>query len=211
MKKLHSLPLRAWHWVNTVLVILLMLTGLSLRVPDLHILDYRSAVFVHKATGYVVAAGFLFWLVLTIADGSLRRYYVVRRRNLSGLPRQARYYAFGIFKGEANPHPATAGEKFNPLQKFAYLSIQFLIKPVLIVTGVLFSNILFFHREIAFIGGIKVLDAVHLAVAYIFVDYLLVHMYMATVGKTPLSSIKEMFTGRAEAPDKSMQVRDEGR
>ncbi len=203
MKKLHSLPLRLWHWVNTVLVILLMLTGLSLRVPGLHIFDYRSAVLVHKATGYVMAAGFIFWLVFGIADGSLRRYYVVRRRDLSGLASQALYYAFGVFRGRPNPHPATLREKFNPLQKFAYLSIQFLFTPVLIVTGVLFGNILYFRNAIAFIGGLKVLDAVHLAVAYVFVEYVLVHGYMATMGKTPFSHIKEMFTGRAEPPEES--------
>ena len=66
--------MRIWHWVNTLLVLLLMFTGLSLRVPDLHILDYRSGVLVHKATGYMMAAGFIFWLVFSIADGSLRRY-----------------------------------------------------------------------------------------------------------------------------------------
>ena len=44
---------------------------------------------------------------------------------------QGRYYAFGVFKGEETPYPATAREKFNPLQKFSYIAVQFILTPIM--------------------------------------------------------------------------------
>ncbi|MGD0231263.1 MAG: cytochrome b/b6 domain-containing protein [Syntrophorhabdales bacterium] len=198
MKELHPLWLRIWHWLNTALALLLMVTGLRLRVPDLSIFGYRGAVLVHKGAGLVMAGCFLFWLVSGMVDGSIRRYYAPRGRDLAGLARQARYYAVGVFMGEKNPHPATVRDKFNPLQKLAYGAIQFVVTPVVIVTGILFSDILFFRSAIAAIGGIRSLNAIHLIGGYVFVEYLVVHVYMATLGETPLAHIREMVTGRMD-------------
>jgi len=195
MKPLHPLWLRIWHWANTVIIVLLIVTGLELGFTDLHIFPFQKAVLIHKVLGFAMIAGFLFWLVAAVLDGSLARCYRVRRRDLSGLARQARYYALGTFKGETDPFPTTAGEKFNPLKKLAYISIQLVFTPVVIVTGVLFSDILLFRQAIGFIGGLRVLDAVHVIAAYVFADFIVIHAYMATTGKTPLSRIREMFTG----------------
>ena len=200
---LHPLPLRVWHWANTALIVLLMITGVRLRAPGLHLFfDYRTAVLVHRVTGFVMAASFVFWLIYSIASASLRKYYVVRRRDLAGFPAQALYYGFGVFTGGRNPFPGTAEEKFNPLQKFAYLSVMLFFTPLIIVTGILFSDILLFHDAIAFIGGLRILDALHLIAAYLFLDYLIVHIYMSTMGATPLAHVKEMITGgHGEEPE----------
>jgi len=202
-RTLHPLPLRVWHWANTALIVLLMITGVRLRAPGLHLFfDYRTAVLVHKVTGFVMAASFIFWLIYSIVCGSLRKYYVVRRRDLVGFPAQALYYGFAVFRGGRNPFPGTAEEKFNPLQKFAYLSVMLVFTPLIVVTGILFSDILRFHDVIAFIGGLRILDAVHLIAAYIFLDYLIIHIYMSTMGATPLDHIKEMITGgHGEEPE----------
>jgi thiosulfate reductase cytochrome b subunit len=51
------------------------------------------------------------------------------------------------------------------------------------------------------IGGLRILDAIHVVVGYIFVLYLLVHVYMSTMGHTPLTHVKAMFTGYEEERD----------
>jgi len=196
---LHPLTLRIWHWINTLLIFVLLFTGAMLRVPDLRLLfDYKSVVLIHRATGYVMAASFIFWLIYAIASRSLAKYYTVRARDLKGFVKQAYYYGLGVFRGFPNPFPATRDEKFNPLQKSAYLAVMLLFTPVVVVSGILFGNILRFRRIIAFIGGVRLLDAVHLVVAYVFLVYLFVHVYMATMGKSPFTHIKEMFTGWEE-------------
>jgi thiosulfate reductase cytochrome b subunit len=201
-QELHPLPLRIWHWTNTVLVLLLIITGVRLMIPDLHLMpDYRSAVILHRRVGYAMAASFMFWLLYGIASGSLSKYYPIRSRDLKGLCLQARYHAFGVFTGATNPFPATAKEKFNPLQKIAYVSTMLVFTPVIVISGIFYSNIILFRDTILLLGGIRVLDAVHLATAYIFANYFIVHVYMSTMGRTPFSHTKEMITGRAEHPE----------
>jgi len=70
--------------------------------------------------------------------------------------------------------------------------------PIIIVTGIVFGNIMDFYGIIRATGGIRVLDAIHVVVGYIFLIYLIVHLYMATLGKTPFSHTKAMFTGHEE-------------
>jgi len=199
---LHPLTLRIWHWINTSLILLLIFTGVRLMISGLHpILDYRGAVLLHRAAGFAMAGSFLFWLSYSIATGSLGKYYLIRSRDLSGLLQQVKYYACGVFSGDVDPFPRTAVEKFNPLQKVAHLSIMFVFTPIIATSGILYSNIMLFRGVIVFIGGVRVLDAIHLAAAYIFVIYLLVHIYLSTMGRTPFSRVLEMFTGRQDDPE----------
>jgi thiosulfate reductase cytochrome b subunit len=197
--ELHPLWLRIWHWVNTALICLLILTGVRLRVPGIAFLfAYRNAVLLHRLTGAVMTLSYLFWLVYSIWSGSLRKNYAFHRRDLKNIFCQAEYYAFGVFRGRVNPCPATPEEKFNALQKIAYLSVQFALTPVIAVTGIFFSNIPYFHGAINATGGIRILDAIHVIVAYLFAIYLIVHVYMSTLGAKPLTHIKAMFTGYEE-------------
>jgi len=196
---LHPFPLRAWHWANTALVLLLIVTGIQLRAPDIEVFSgYRAAVLVHKATGFIMAVSFVFWLFYTLIGRNARRQYLLLPSDLKGMVPQARYYLFGVFKGAKNPFSATPAAKFNVLQKTAYITIQFVFTPIIVVTGIFFSDILFFGGPIGVIGGIKILDAIHVIVAYVFVAYLFVHLYMATLGGTVLQHIKAMFTGYEE-------------
>ena len=198
--ELHSLPLRIWHWANTLLVILLIVTGARLRVAGMgFFFAYRNAVLIHRWAGFATIASFLFWLVYGLASGVITRYYAFRpARDVRGMAGQAFYYAVGVFKGWANPYPATPEEKFNPLQKVAYIGVMFVVTPLVAATGILFSNIFYFRAVISFVGGVRLLDAVHVAVAYLFVIYLMVHIYMATLGTTSFTHIKAMFTGYEE-------------
>jgi thiosulfate reductase cytochrome b subunit len=196
---LHPVPLRAWHWANTALVLLLLISGTQLRAPDIEVFSsYRTAVIVHKAGGFVMAVSFLFWLFYTVTSKNARKQYVVRLSDITGMGKQGEYYAFGVFRGWRNPFRATKEAKFNPLQKFSYIFVQFVFTPIVIVTGIFFSNILFFGGAISTIGGIRTLDAIHVTLAYLFAAYLLVHIYMSTVGHTPLTHVKAMFTGYEE-------------
>jgi hypothetical protein len=47
----------------------------------------------------------------------------------------------------------------------------------------------------------KVLGAIHVIVAYMFALYLIVHIYMATLGRKASSHIKAMIVGYEEEPD----------
>ena len=101
---LHPFPLRTWHWLNTALVLLLMVTGIQLRAPGVEIFSgYRTAVVVHKATGFVMVASFVFWLAYTLVSRRARKHYVICLSDLTGLVKQGQYYAFGVFREMEKP------------------------------------------------------------------------------------------------------------
>ena len=48
---------------------------------------------------------------------------------------------------------------------------------------------------------VGVVNVLHVIGAYVFVLYLVVHLYMATLGTTAFSHIKAMIVGYEEEPD----------
>ena len=69
------------------------------------------------------------------------------------------------------------------------------------VTGILFSDILFFRTSILFWNIAGLINALHVIGAYVFALYLIVHLYMATLGRTPFAHVKAMITGFEEEAD----------
>jgi thiosulfate reductase cytochrome b subunit len=200
--KLHTLPIRLWHWTNAFLIVLLILTGIQLRAPDLMLFgSYGTAVWLHKYVGFGATGTFVFWLIYTLFSGAFWRHYVLRPSDVKGMPKQAVFYGFGIFRGKENPFRPSARNKFNPMQKLAYFSMMTVITPVIVMTGLLFSDILYFLPYIEAIGGVRILDAIHVIAAYFFLLYLLVHLYMATLGHSFFAHFKAMIVGYEEEPD----------
>jgi thiosulfate reductase cytochrome b subunit len=199
---LHPLPLRIWHWVNALMVILLIITGIELRLPGIAGLSANStALLVHRYAGWGMVISCVFWFVYNLISGNLKRHYIIRRQDVKGILRQVKFYLFSIFKGEESPFRRSPEEKFNPLQKLVYGAIMCIFSAVLVVSGVLFSDILFFRKYILRLNIIKMLDAVHVIAAYVFVLYLVVHIYMSTLGPRVFPHIKAMILGYEDEAD----------
>jgi thiosulfate reductase cytochrome b subunit len=206
---LHPLPLRLWHWINALFFVILAVTGLYLRkhgIASLHPHDPLLAW--HRTIGYAAVAATVFWFVYNAAAGNLKRHYGMGKSDLAAVPAQVRYYVLSIFRGEKNPHRATAEKKYNPLQKIAYGAVMFVLLPVQAATGLLFADISVFRSAVIAGNLAGPLAAVHTLVAYLLVLYFIVHLYMATLGETFFSHTKAMITGceeeaddRAEGPD----------
>jgi thiosulfate reductase cytochrome b subunit len=206
MKKiwLRPLALRIWHWANALMVILLIITGIQIRIPGVASLRPQDpALEIHRFAGWAMVASWVFWLVYSVATANLSRHYAIRRRDFGGILRQAKFYLISIFRGEENPFRPTPDHKFNPLQKLAYGSIMGIFAPLLVVTGILFSDIFWFRKYVLLWNIAGIVNALHVLGAYVFVLYLVVHIYMATLGSTALSHIKAMIVGYEEEPDRS--------
>jgi thiosulfate reductase cytochrome b subunit len=206
MKKihLHSLPVRVWHWANALLVILLIITGIQLRLPGVASVPPQStALWLHKYLGWAMAVSWLFWLLYGLASWNLSRHYRLKGSDFKGIFRQANFYLFAIFRGKADPFRPSADEKFNPLQKLAYGSIMAIFAPLLVITGFLFSDILLLRKYVLLWNAAGVINALHVIGAYVFLLYLVVHLYMATLGRTISAHIKAMIVGYEEEPDET--------
>jgi len=203
MKKifLHPLPIRIWHWINAGLIVFLIITGIQLRFPWVSLFQYGHAVYLHKVAGYILVGSFFYWFAYYLIAGGFNKHYMFHKRDMKGTMGQASYYALSMFKGGKSPFTPSTNERFNPLQKIAYLSVMLVLTPVILFTGILFSDIVYFFNFINYIGGVRILDALHVATGYAFLLYLIVHLYMSTLGYRIISHIKAMITGYGEEHD----------
>ena len=166
---LHPLPLRVWHWVNALVVTLLLITGIQLRVAGIPGLPPHSTVLIiHKYAGWVMVASWVVWLIYSLASNHLGRHYKLKRGDIDGIFSQTKFYIWATFKGEENPFRPSPDEKFNPLQKLAYGATMCILTPVLMITGLLFSDVLSVRKYILLWNIAKFLDAAHTIGAYLF-------------------------------------------
>lgn len=196
---LQPIPVRIWHWLNALGIISLIVSGVQIRFPEYVTIcgSYRSAIMLHNAAGLVVAVSFSIWFFYyKVVSGSIAEIYVPKISDLTtGLFRQVVFYFFGYFFGAPNPHHATPENKFNPLQKSAYLAIMFVLVPFVSLTGILLMNMGPMREIVLMVGGLKILSILHFLLACSLCAFLFTHVYLATLGSTPLAYFKPMWTG----------------
>jgi thiosulfate reductase cytochrome b subunit len=199
MVYLQPTPVRIWHWLNAFGIITLCVSGAQIRFPEYVAIlgSYRSAIMLHNTAGIVVALSFSIWFIYyKLIANSLDDIYIPKGSDLTtGLFRQAVFYFFAYFFGVPNPHHATPENKFNPLQKSAYLAVMFVMMPFVSLTGILLMNMGPMRELVLLTGGLKILDTMHFLLACSLVAFLFTHVYLATLGKTPMAYIKPMWTG----------------
>ena len=196
---IHPLPVRVWHWINASGFVLLILTGFQIRYAEmLNFMTLPNAITVHNYVGFAVIANYFIWLTYYLASGNVK-IYIPDPRNLVALAvKQVQYYGYGIFVGKPNPHVMTPENKFNPLQQQAYLAIMFVLLPAQMMSGLFLWKIKGYEEYINLLGGIKLLDTIHVLLFFFFTSFLFIHCYLATLGHTPLAHFKAMFTGYEE-------------
>lgn len=199
---LQPTPVRIWHWLNALGIVTLIVTGAQIRFPEYIQLfaSYKSAILLHNTAGLVVAVSFSLWFFYYgVVARNIRKIYVPTREDLQvGILRQAKFYLLTYFLGWKNPHHATPDDKFNPMQKSAYMAIMFVLMPLVALTGILLTNVSPLREVVILIGGLKLLVAVHFLLACCLCAFLFTHVYLATLGKTPMAYIKPMWTGWEE-------------
>ncbi len=199
---LHPIPVRIWHWIHAAGIVLLVLTGVQLRFPGLvHLFGgFKNAVNFHNFCGFMVLADYILWIAFYLVTGKLFKIYVPTPKDIKeGLPQQAAFYLYKYFKGEPAPFSPSPDAKFNALQKVAYFFIMLVLLPIQIATGVMLYNIKEFKPFMDAIGGVQVIDAIHILLAYCFAAFLMVHVYLCTLGHTFWDHFKAMILGYEEA------------
>ena len=161
------------------------------------VMSFRTAVSVHNFVGFVLIANFFLWLLFYLFSDRIRAYHpeLSPRKHFLGSLRQVYYYGYGIFKGDPNPFHVGIYRKFNPLQSMIYQIIMMLLVPIQIYTGILLWDVKRFSTQVDFFGGVRVIDTVHVLIFIVFVFYILVHVYLGTLGHTRMAHFKSMMTG----------------
>jgi thiosulfate reductase cytochrome b subunit len=181
---------RFWHWLQTVLVIILLLSGFE--VHGLYtLMGFQQAVDAHNFTGLTWLIAFAFFTFWIFTTGEWKQYIPTTKKMIS----VSRYYAWGIFHGEAHPVPKRKDAKHNPLQRLVYLSLAAILLPLQMLTGFLYWGYNSWENWGLGFLSLEFIAAVHMIGAFAFLSFLVVHIYMTTTGHRLTTHIKAMITG----------------
>jgi thiosulfate reductase cytochrome b subunit len=192
----YPLWLRIWHGFNALGIIALIVTGISMQSSiESSVIGFNLAVNLHNIAGIVVFIGYIVFFISNLLTSNGNFYMLKRKNFFKNLIKQGSYYAWGMFHGEKYPFPLSEKRKFNPLQKISYLLVMYLAVPIVIVTGValLFPEIII--DKAWGISGVFMTAILHSAMGFFISIFLVIHLYIASVGKSPLENYKSMISG----------------
>lgn len=193
-----SLWIRLWHWGNALLIVGLAVSGVSLHFadPKLSLLEFSVAAAVHRFAGVALILFYVGFLVGNLSSGAWRRFLPQRSGLVSRCLAQARYYGWGRFRGEASPAAASAGvPEFNALQAIVYCVILFVVLPVVVISGLVFLNPELAAGRFLGLSGLLPVAVIHYVSAALIVAFMIGHVYLGTMGRSPTSAFKTMITG----------------
>jgi len=199
---LYSAYQRIWHWLQALIIILLLLTGLEIHAPEsFPVFGFAAAVAVHSVLGFLLIANALFGLFYHLTTGRIREYLPEPHDFFTMAGRQALYYVRGIFRGDPHPLQRRPGHKLNPLQQVTYLAILNILLPLQTLTGLLIWGLQYSPEWAGALGGLAVLGPAHTLIAWLFGAFLVLHVYLTTTGHTPTAHLRAMIAGWDETPE----------
>jgi thiosulfate reductase cytochrome b subunit len=189
--------LRIWHGINALGILILIVTGINMQYsnPKFALINFEFAVNLHNIAGILVAMNYLLFFVGNLLTSN-KKYY---RLKLNGLFRrlnlQISYYTSGLFKNEQPPFPLSEKRKFNPMQKVSYLLVMYFFVPGLVITGLalLFPETII--ENVYSVSGIFLTAILHAGLGFLVSIFLIVHLYVASIGKRPLNNFKSIIDG----------------
>lgn len=194
---------RFWHWVQSALIMLLLITGLEVH-GIYRLFGFEKAVKLHSFLGIswlILFVFIIFWLLTT---GEWKQYIPTTKRLFD----VAKYYAVDIFKGLPHPIKKHKDAKHNPLQRLTYLGLAAALLPLQMITGLLYYtyNDWTTWKIVSFLN-LGTMAVVHTGIAFLILSFLIVHVYMTTTGHTLTSHIAAMISGWEEV-EKDDQIED---
>lgn len=181
---------RFWHWFQAALIGILMITGFEVH-GLFRLIGFDLAVRVHNFVGIAWLIAFAFFVFWVFTTGEWRQYVPTTQKMFAVL----RYYAYGIFRGEAHPVPKRKDVKHNPLQRLVYLILAATLLPLQMLSGFFYWG----YNSWADWGldwlSLEALALLHMAGAFFILIFLVIHVYMTTTGHSLSAHVKAMITG----------------
>lgn len=187
---------RIWHWLQAFIIVSLCVTGVEVHAPaSFRLFGFETAVAIHRWLGFLLIANAFLGFFYHVTTGEIRQYFSASPDFVTVAARQAAFYLRGMFRGDPHPFERERERKLNPLQKFTYVVILNLLLPVQILTGLLLWGTQRWPDTVGRIGGLSVLGAIHTIGSWLFIGFVIMHVYLTTTGRTPLANLRAMITG----------------
>jgi len=201
-EKLYLYPiwLRFWHFINAVLCLILIITGVSMQfsAPAIALVRFDTAVALHNLAGIALTISYSIFFAGNLFTYNGKQYQIEYRGFMGRLKSQFRFYTFGIFKNEPAPFPITKERKFNPLQQFSYVFIMYLFVPLVFITGwaLLYPETI--PTVVLGTSGLHLTDLLHIISGFIISIFLVIHLYFCTIGRNPARNFLSILNGYHE-------------
>ena len=190
---------RIWHWVMALSVLVLIITGLQIHFPGvMRIPGAANAVAIHNFFAFVLALNAFLALFYHLASAAIRQFLPGRRGVADAVRLQTRYYLRDIFKGLPAPFPRSPDHKLNVLQQITYLFLLNVLFPWQIITGAMIWLVGTYPSFAAMIGGLGIIAPLHNLGSWMFISFLVAHVYLVTTGHTVLAHVRGMIDGYEE-------------
>ncbi len=184
-------PIRAMHWVAALAIGVLIITGFYIGKPYFMVSGGATSTpylmgwmrFLHfVAAGVLVATAIvrIYWLFVGNRFERWRALFLVRREDWENLQKTLRAYLF--IRPEERPEYLG----HNPLQQVSY-TFLYMVALVMVVTGFAMYGQSdpggFFHSTFGWVtalfGGVQSTRLIHHLLAWVFVIFLPIHVYLA--------------------------------
>lgn len=190
---------RIWHWIMAFSVIMLVISGLEIHFTgSFNLFGFANSIDIHNAFALVVAVNAGLSLFYYSATGEIRRFFRINKGFGREAIAQGVYYLYGIFKKSPHPVEKTPERRYNPIQQITYVVLLNILFPLQIITGVMMWMVSVSPDFAGAVGGLIYIAPLHYFAAWLFITFLVMHLYLITTGHTILSNLKGMFTGTEE-------------
>ncbi|MEW5787128.1 MAG: cytochrome b/b6 domain-containing protein [Pseudomonadota bacterium] len=182
---------RFWHWSQAFLIIFMLITGFEVH-GSYSLMGFERAVDTHTFAAWTLVGLWCFAIFWHFTTGEWKQYIPT----FDKITDMVKFYAIGIFTQAPHPYKVNPNRKHNPLQRLTYLGILAFVGPLIWVTGWFYI----FHDQWHAWGwdaflSLEWVAFFHTLAAFIFLAFVIAHVYLTTTGHTPLAHIKAMITG----------------
>ena len=194
---MYSYYQRLWHWLQATAILLLLATGAAIHKPWLFSwLSFAYMVEIHNILGFVLFTNAALALFYHLASGEIKQFIPMPADLFVRSFEQIQFYAKGIFQNAPHPFAKDPEYKLNPLQKVAYFGLLNVLLPAQMLTGLLMWGAQNWPEFSNTIGGLNLLGPLHSFLAWAFVAFLIMHIYLTTTSGPKIhSGIKAMIDG----------------
>jgi Ni/Fe-hydrogenase 1 B-type cytochrome subunit len=184
-----SVSVRIFHWINALCILILIATGLIMANPPAIQQGHEASFgywfgtvrFIHFATAYVFTAAFVYRIYLMFAGNRYERWRNFVPTSWAFIKEIGQVIRFDVLLKKNVKHFAIG---HNALAGFSYL-ILFIAMAIMVFTGfALYSNMStawfpqLFDWVTGLLGGDIMVRIVHHVAMWIFILFILVHVYL---------------------------------
>ena len=88
---LYPLWVRLWHWINALMFLVLIITGISMQYsdPGYPLIRFDIAVFYHNLSGVILTISFILFVIMNRISGNYKYYRVKKKGAIIGHLKQS--------------------------------------------------------------------------------------------------------------------------